>query len=446
MALDAPKRPPSNDQLKETSMLATTMRACALAVTLALAASPAAMAQGRAGAKPAATEQTVKIAFLDPLSGPFAAVGQNILKHFQLAAEMANKRQAGGPGVTFEMVPFDNKGSPQESLALLRAIADQGIRYVTQGNGSHVAIPLIDAIAKHNERNPTQTIVYLNYAAVDPDLTNGKCNFWHFRFDANTEMKMEALTEYMKGRPEIKNVYLLNQNYSHGQQVARAAKEMLARKRPDVKIVGEDLHPLGSVRDFSPYVAKIKEANADTIITGNWGTDLVLFARAARDAGLTANMYTYYAGVIGTPTALGAAGADRVRMVSYWHPNIEKFPGESIYVDFKKRFNEEWYTLASQTAVGMLAEAIKRTGSADPLRVAHAMSGMRMQSVMGEIEMRASDHQLQQPLFISTFTKAGGAVKHDSEKTGFGFRTEKAVPTFVASTPTSCNMQRPAKP
>jgi branched-chain amino acid transport system substrate-binding protein len=353
-----------------------------------------AVAQGKGGA-PA---QVVKIAFMDPLSGPFAAVGQNQLKHFQYIAEMVNAKNLAGPGVRFEIVPFDNKNSPQESLTLLRTITDQGIRYVTQGNGSHVGIPLSDAIGKHNERNPTQSIVYLNYAAVDPDLTNSKCSFWHFRFDANNDMKMEALTTYMKDRKEVSNVYLINQNYSHGQQVARAAKEMLGRKRPDVKIVGEDLHPLGQVRDFSPYIAKIRAANADTVITGNWGTDLTLLVRAARDAGLTATFYTYYGGVIGTPTAMGAAGAERVRMVAYWHPNIEKYPGEDLYTGFKKKFGEEFYTLASYNSLTMLAEAIKRA-PATPSRCGRAHDeGMKMPSLMGEIEMRATDHQLQQPL------------------------------------------------
>ena len=421
-------------------------RAWVLAAAAVAAAGPVGAQTKGASKVAAAPAQTVKIAYLDPLSGPFASVGQNILKHFQVAAEMVTAKQLAGAGVKFEIVPFDTKGSPQEALTLLRAIADQGIHYVAQGQGSHVAIPLSEAIARNNERNPKQSIVLLNYAAIDPDLTNSKCNFWHFSFDANTEMKMEALTDYMKGKPEIRSVYLLNQNYSHGQQTARYARELLARKRPDVKIVGEDFVPLGQVRDFSPYIAKIRASGADTVITGNWGTDLVLFVRAARDAGLTANFYTYYAGVIGTPTAMGASGADRVRQVSYWHPNVEPNPLAPVYVDFKKRFNEEWYVLASYNALAVLSEAIKRAGSSDPLKVAHAMSGLRMTGPMGEIEMRAADHQLQQPLYISTFTKAGGPVKFDSEKTGFGFRTEKAIPTYVASTPTSCSMQRPAKP
>jgi len=416
----------------------------ALVAALALLASAPLWAQGKGGTKPAG--QVVKIAFVDPLSGPFAAVGQNLLKHFQFAADVANARQLAGPGFRFEIVPFDNKGSPQESLTLLRSIIDQEIRYVAQGNGSHVAIPLSEAIARHNERNPNQSIVFLNYAAVDPDLTNSRCSFWHFRFDANTDQKMEALTEYMKGRPEIKNVYLINQNYSHGQQVARVAKELIARKRPEVKIVGEDLHPLGQVRDFSPFIAKIRAAGADTVITGNWGTDLTLLVRAARDAGLTANFYTYYAGVIGTPTAMGAAGADRVRQITYWHPNVEKFPAEDLYNEFRKKYGEEWYALASFNAVAMLAEVIKRNNSADPLRAAFAMAGMRMQGPTGELEMRASDHQLQQPLYVSVWTKTGGPVKHDSEKTGFGWRTERAIPSFVGVQPTSCNMARPARP
>jgi len=418
-----------------------TLMKCA-AAAVALTAMTGVTAQSKGGA----AGQTVRIAFVDPLSGPFAAVGQNIQRHFQLAAEIVNKKELAGPGVKFEIVPFDNKGSPQESLTLLRSIIDQNIRYVTQGNGSHVAIPLADAIAKHNERNPNQSIVFLNYAAVDPDLTNSKCSFWHFRFDANTDMKMEAIAEYMKGRPEVKSVYLLNQNYSHGQQVARVAKELLGRKRPDIKIVGDDLHPLGQVRDFSPYIAKIRASGADTVITGNWGTDLTLMVRAARDAGLNVNFYTYYAGVIGTPTAIGAAGAERVRQVSYWHPNIEKYPAQDLYTEFKKKHNEEWYTLASYTSMTMLAEAVKRARSADPLRVAYTMEGLKMPNIMGEIEMRAADHQLQQPLFISVWTKAGGEVKYDSEKTGYGFKTERAIPTYIASQPTSCNMQRPPKP
>lgn len=392
-----------------------------------------------------AAAQTVKIAFIDPLSGPFAPVGQNQLKSYQLIADKANKEKWAG-NATFEIVGLDGKASPQESLTQLKAAIDQGIRYVAQGNGSSVALALIDAINKHNERNPGKEVVFLNYAAVDPALTNEKCSFWHFRFDANVDQKMEALTSYMAKVPEIKNVYLINQNYSFGQQVQRAATEMLGRKRPDVKIAGTDLHPLGQVKDFSPYIAKIKAANADTVITGNWGTDLALLIKAANDAGLKANFYTYYAGTTGVPTAMGSSGADKVRFVGYWNVNEPTMKGQDIVQQFKDKYKDDYYTMATYSVIRMMSDAIKKAKSAEPINVAFAMEGMKSTGLNGEIEMRTLDHQMQQPLIIGSWQKVDGkAVKFDQENTGYGWKTESLQPAFVGVQPSSCVMTRPKK-
>ncbi len=391
-----------------------------------------------------ASAETVRLAFIEGLSGPFAPVGQNILKEYQYIAELASNKAWAGKDVKFEMVPFDGKASPQESLTQLKSVIDQGIRYVVQGNSSAVALALSDAITKHNERNPGKEIVYFNYAAVDPALTNEKCSFWHFRTDANADQKMEALTTYMKDNQSVKKVYLINQNYSFGQAVARAAKEMLARKRPDVQIAGEDLHPIGQVKDFAPYIAKIKQSGADSVITGNWGADLALLIKAAKEANLQANFYTYYAGTTGVPTAMGAAGEDKVRQVAVWSPNEKTFTGKDIREDFAKRFNADFYVAQTVSTMRLLAEGIKKAGGADPVKVAHAMRGMKVQSINGEVEMRALDHQLQQPLAILSWQKKGGDVRFDDENTGYGWRTESVQPTYVGVQPSSCKMKVPA--
>jgi branched-chain amino acid transport system substrate-binding protein len=384
--------------------------------------------------------QTVKIAFIDPLSGPFANVGQNQLKGWQFSAEQFNKRNAAG--VKFEMVPFDNKGSPQESLTVLKAAIDQGIRYVTQGNGSGAAAAISDAVTKHNERNPGKEVVFLNYAAVDPSLTNERCSFWHFRLDADTSMKMEALTSYMKDQPEIKNVFLINQNYAHGQQVSRYFKDTIARKRPDIKIVGDDLHPLGQVKDFAPFVAKIKASGADSIVTGNWGQDLTLLVKAAKDAGLNANFYTYYAGVSGTPAALAAGVGGKVRQVSILD-NSMTGTVRTWQNEYKQRFNDDWYTGQTFNGIALLAAGMAAAKSVEPVAVAKAMSGIKFQGFNGEVEMRRTDHQLQQPMVISEWRKSDAKNPYSVENTGFNFVTIKAIPAFVASTPTSCQMKRP---
>jgi branched-chain amino acid transport system substrate-binding protein len=403
------------------------------------------LAVAAAFVSPLAFAENVKVAFIDTLSGTFAPIGQNQLKSFQMFAETANKQKWLGDN-TLEFDGFDNKGSPQESLTQLKSAIDQGYRYVTQGNGSGAALALIDAINKYNDRNPGKEIVFLNHAAVDPDLTNSKCSFWHFRFDADSDMKMEALTSYMAKDKNIKKVYIIGQNYSFGQQVSRAAKEYLKRKRPDIEIVGDDLHPIAQVKDFSPYVAKIKASGADTVITGNWGADLSLLIKAAKDADLKANFYTYYAGTTGVPTAMGAAGAEHVKSVAYWTPNNETFSGKEIVDAYKKKYNDDFYAMSTYTIVEMLSKAIKDAKSTDPVKVAFALEGMKVNSLNGEVEMRKTDHQLQQPLYIATWTKVDGkTVRFDQENTGYGWKTDQKIDSYVATQPTSCQMKRPGQ-
>jgi branched-chain amino acid transport system substrate-binding protein len=405
--------------------------------SLSILALSAALFAARASAQ-------IKIAYIDPMTGPFANVGVQGLQHFQYAIDKVNA--AGGVlgGQKLEVVTFDNKGSPQESLLAFKSVADQGIRYITQGNGSGVAHALVDAVNKHNARNPDKTVLYLNYAAVDPELTNGKCSFWHFRFDAHNDQKMQVITDLLAKQPEVKKVYIIGQDYVHGHQVARSALEMLKAKRPDIQIVGNDLHPIGKVKDFAPYVAKMVASGADVVITGNWGNDLSLLVKAGRDGGLKAKFYTYYGGGLGVPTAVNTSGVDHLVQVTEWHKNLSPNKTLQYALDYKKKFGLDFYYLRINNEVNMWARAMDQAKSTDPGKVALALEGMKYEADTGEVWMRKDDHQLMQPLFISTFAKAGEKdVKYDIDDTGFGFRTNYAVPATSIVLPTTCKMERP---
>jgi branched-chain amino acid transport system substrate-binding protein len=395
----------------------------------------------------ARSEDTIRIAFIEGLSGPFANVGEIGLRHYQIAAEAVNARGGVLGGAKFEIVPFDHKTSPQEAQLVFKQAADQGIRYIAQGNGSSVALALTDAVAKHNERYPDKSVIFLNYAAVDPALTNDKCNYWHFRFDADGDMKMQALTNYMAQQKGIKKVYLINQDYSFGQAVAKAARAMLAAKRPDIEIVGDDLHPLGKVKDFAPYVAKIKSSGADSVITGNWGNDLALLVKAGKEAGLKADYYTYYTGAAGAVTAFGDAGAGHVKQVTTWHSNIGAKQAGDHNTAYRTRFpdvKDDLYYSSIRESVNALALAIEKAQSADPAKVAPALETLKFEDDSGEIYIRADNHQLVQPLYISTLVKANGKdVKYDVEKTGLGFRTDARVEGKDTVMPTTCKFQKP---
>ena len=403
-----------------------------------------------AGTALAQQGQTVKMVRIDAQSGLLGPVGVSQLKGYQFFAEKfsgapmpGNPDHPGNPaGVKFEVTGMDNKLSPTESLNALKAAIDQGVRYIIQGNGSSVALALSDAISKHNERNPGKEVIFLNDSAVDPDLTNSKCSYWHFRFDADTSMKMEAIGSFMADQKDIKKVYILGQNYSHGVQVAKYAKETLARKRPDIQIVGEDLHPLAQTRDFAPYIAKIKATGADTVITGNWGSDLSLLIKAANENGYTGKFFTYYAGVTGTPTALGTNGAGRVYQIAYNHYNMGG-QMDKWMKEFHTKYNDDFYTGSTIRIFETLGAAMAKAKSTDPVKVAAALEGIKVKSFNGEVEVRKADHQLQQPLYMTVWEKASAKYPYSPENTGMTLALLKEYPNYVSSTPTSCQMKRP---
>ena len=387
----------------------------------------------------------IKIAYVDPLSGPFAATGENGLNQFKYAADPINK--AGGVlGRQLEMVGLDNKISPQESLIQLKKVIGDGIQFVFQGNSSGVAHAISDAVQKHNERDAANRILYLNYSAVDPALTNDKCHYWHFRFDAHADMKMAALTDVITTNKAIKKMYVIGQDYSFGKAVADAAVAMLAKKRPDVQIVGNELHPIGKVKDFSPYVQKIVASGADAVITGNWGADMIALAKAANDGGLKVPFYTYYAASDGVTAAIGAAGIDRIRLVHESHPgnpNAPKAFGDYIAGYRKLHPQNDANQPRINTALNMLAQAIKRAGTTDVDKVAAALEGAEYTTVGGDqVVMRREDHQLQMPIYISVHTNKN--IKYDLDASGFGLSLESKVERDKATQPSTCKMQRPS--
>ena len=394
---------------------------------------------------PAAAADTIKIAFIDPMSGPFASTGELMANHFRGAIEQINAKGGVLGGKKLELVVFDNRMSPQESLIILKKLTDQGIRLITQGAGSNVAAALSEGTAKIYERTPEKAVLFLDYGATDPELTNEKCNFWHFRFEADADMKLKVLTDYIAAQKKIKKVYLINQDYAHGQGVSRVARKMLAEKRPDIRVAGDDLHPVGKVKDFAPYVAKIKSSGADAVISGNWGNDLALLVKAGKDAGLKVDWYTFYAGTTLTMNAAGEAGIGSLKQVTEYHRNVAGSNLEGYTRNFVKKYGRDFYYLRPNLVVEMLARAIDQAKSTDPLKVAKALEGMKYQSDVGEMWMRPDDHQLMLPQFISSMAKAGPGqkVKYDLEGIGLGWKTDARYSMNDAVMPTGCKMTRP---
>jgi ABC-type branched-subunit amino acid transport system substrate-binding protein len=388
-----------------------------------------------------------KIAYIDPLSGPFANVGQLMLGHLQYAVQDINAKGGVLKGNKIELLQFDSKLSAQESQSALQSAIDQGARaIVTGGSGSTVVAALIAAVARHNERNPDRTVLVLNHSSIDPDLTGKSCSFWHFQFEANTAMKMKALANFVKRQADVKNVYLFNQDYAHGRQWARYGQELVGLARPDVKFVGSELHPIGRVKDFAPYVAKMKAAGADTIITGNWGQDMVLLLKAAGDAGYNVRYLNHSAGSIpGTVLAVSQSKLGQLTWVAEWHPGQSDAPkAEALAKAYKAKTGAEFLAPRIDLTPRMLAAAIQKAGDTDSIKVARAFEDLVFESTVGPVRMRGEDHQLLLPQVVNTIAPVDGkTVKVGWEGTQYGFRTEAAYTGNELAQGTECKMVRP---
>ena len=394
----------------------------------------------------------IKLAMIETLSGPFANTGEAVFRNLLWAVERVNARggvrlRDGSGARLLSLQRHDNKGQNEEALSALKAAIDDGAVYVLQGNSSATAAALLDAINKHNERQPARRVLFLNYSAVDPVLTNEKCSFWHFRFDAHADMRMAALMAVLKDDQALRSVYILGQDYSFGQAVARDARRQLGLLRPDVQIVGDELHPMGRVKDFSPYIAKIKASGAQAVITGNFGNDLTLLVKSARELGFDGRFYTFYGNALGAPAAIGEAGIGRVMAVADWLPNVTGPQSEAFYQAFRQRFTQpadDYVHLRMQLMLEALVQAIEQAGTLQPVAVAKQLEQARVTMAGQTGTMRASDHQFQQPLVVGVMERQGNSgVKFDVEGSGFGFRVVKTLTAAQAELPTRCNMQRP---
>ena len=408
---------------------------------------------GIAGAAVAAAKakfaQPIKLALVESLSGPFANTGEAVFRNLLWATERVNAR--GGVRLAdglHELVieRYDSKGQNEEALSALRAAIDSGARIIMQGNSSATAAALLDAIDKHNSRDPSRRVLYLNYSAVDPALTNERCSFWHFRFDAHADMRMAALMEVIKDDRAVHSAYLIGQDYSFGQAVLREARRQLGVQRPDVRIVGDELHPVGRVKDFAPYAVKIKQSGAQAVITGNWGNDLMLLVKAAREAGYEGRFYTFYGNALGAPAALGDAGVGKVLAVADWLPNVSTAESRAFYQSFRQRYprpQDDYVHMRMQLMIEALAQSLEKAGSTDTVAVAHALEHARVQMAGRSGSMRAADHQFQQSLVVGMMEKRGSAgVDFDVEGSGYGFKVVREIAAARAEMPGQCQMKR----
>ena len=394
------------------------------------------------------SEGPIKIAAIEPLSGPYAAVGKDIISGLNYWADITNKN-GGVSGRMIEIVPMDNAMKSEKTTELLRKAIDEGIRFVTQGGGSSHALNIIKQLDKYNKRNPGKEILFLNHSAVTTSFTNEDCTFFHFRFDSNVDMKVAGLVSHMKKDKTVKKVYLFNQNYVYGQTFRKTAKRLIDTEAPNLEIVGDELiQPFGKVQDFNPYISKIKLSGADTVLTGNWGPDAFRFVNALADSGVKVKLFGIY---ITQPAGMSAMGDNllhnEVIVVKEFNPTNVNAP--SWYKTLEKGFiDEAGYTPDADRfrfMFEMFKKAAEDSNSLEPKDIAYALEGMEGNSIDGgKIIMRKDDHQIHfdmQALLMAE--KSGQGIIYGKNDFALSYVNVGNISIDDITLKTTCEMIRP---
>lgn len=392
-------------------------------------------------------DHAIKVAVIEPLSGPLAGNGTDVLERFRYLFDAINAR-GGVDGHRFEVFGYDNGFDVEKTAQQMRRAADEGVSFVIHGIGPQHADAIRNFIIKHNRRNPESEMAYLAHSSGSNDLSNSKCMFFQAMFDPTVDMKVAAMVDSLVATRRGTRAFLINPNYELGKTVEDAMKRMLAEKAPGIELAGSELvAPFGQVQDFTPIIARIKAAGADLVMTSNFGPDLIRLVSAAADSGLDAQITTLY-GL--DPSAMGAIGKDRmdkmkVSVVTEYHENdtgnvarLEEL--NKAFLDVTKT---SWGIDRYRFLTDMLVAAIDKADSAKPRDVMKALEGATVMTAGGEAVMRPEDHQLIQPyFFVEVDPNAKLPLQWKGTDIGFAFKTLRVVGKDTMALPTTCKMDR----
>jgi branched-chain amino acid transport system substrate-binding protein len=392
-----------------------------------------------------ASAEPVKIAVIETLSGGQAAVGKMFLTAINYALVKLNNEKVWPDGV--KLLEYDNQGGPSEAADKLKAAINDGAHIIIQGASSAIGGQITDDVRKHNLRNPGKEIMYLNVGAEAMEFTGSKCHFYHFRWNGNAEIRLRALLTSMKDAKVLgTKVYVIGQNYSWGHDVQRLVREY--SKFGGYTVVGDVIHDVNKIQDFAPYVAKIKETSPDTVVTGNWSSDLLLLMKAAGDSGLKVRFATYWMDQPGNVANAGATAVGHYNVSSYY-PDANGDASAKFADDFKAKMGQYPIFVQGHTVHGIwgLGEALKKIkpgadGKVSVKQLALAMETVSFNTSMGEVAMRKEDHQVLLPLAVATVSKD---AKYKVDGTDMGFKTIRLVTGKDAASPVqpACKMERP---
>lgn len=367
-----------------------------------------------AGAAGSGEKESVRIGFVVSFSGTYAAIAEDQWRGAQLAAEEINK--AGGiMGRKIELFQRDDKLDPGEAAKVTQdVIQKEKVHLIVGSMSAATALPI-------NQQAKNAGIPYFGIAQTDKLTAAAERGPGTFH---------EALTPTMDGYafgPWIvknlgKKVYYLMPDYAFGKEHYAAFTNKV--KQAGGEEVGLAYFPLGTT-DFTSYVAKLRAAKPDVVVTAALGNDQVNFLKQMQSFGLTKEI-KFFVSVVDLQSDM-AAGFDNIQGTYggssfYWElgetvPQAKKFV-EAFQTKYK--VPPSGYAGYAYSAMYAVKAGAEKAGSFEPDKLGKAMENFEYNFYKGQQKFRGCDHQSLQPMFI-----VKGRSKAEAEKAGkgqWGFR------------------------
>lgn len=372
----------------------------ALAGVALVAALPlSVMAQGK---------DPVKVGLVSSKSGVFAEQGEEVMRAIKFAIDEANAK-GGVDGRKVEFQEADDEGTPDAGRRVAEKMARDGYNLLIGAIPSSISL----AIAQNLDR---WDAAYFVVASKSDKITGDTCKPRAFRTNHADNMDIAMINQWAKNLPG-KTYAVMAADYVWGRDSGESFKKAAEAMGKTVPLT---LYaPLGT-KDFSPYIAQLKAANVDAIWVAETGRDAIAFVKQAEEFGLIPKTKLVGHSLIlnfminatgkaleGTPGTTG------------YTPDIDNARNKAFVSAWRAKFNRLPTDNEGQAYNGaqVMFEGVKLSKSVKPEDVSKALRGAQIDSIYGNVTMRAADNQLLLPNYVGRAKVADGVLRPVIEQT-----------------------------
>ena len=348
--------------------------------------------------------EEIKVGIIDTYSGPPSSYALDVLDGFKLAM---NKINAGGGilGKKLSYVTRDDKFKVDLGLTSAKElIMRENVNLLVGTINSAVSLAVSDLAKK-------ESIPFIVTYGKSSNITGAKGHKFVFSMNENTEMIGKAAAIGLAKRPFVK-YWIAGDDYEYGHAVADAVWNHLKKIKPDVQLMGQSWWKVGEP-DFTPYITSILSAKPDAVIVATGGAGCIPFLKAAKNTGFNEKIpiYMHTATELSTLRPLGLDAPEGVIGTANYYFYYPETPENKAFVDeFRKAYDRypSFGSLIGWCTANFIAEAYKKAGKVDAEQFAAALTGLTINSPIGNLTVGQFDNQLMLPMFMGVTKKVPG--------------------------------------